>query len=164
MSKSVAAHDTGLIVSATNRPTRCRQQCSLVVATVRGPRDLTELSAKSPQSADEAIQRSEGRRGQPAPGISLPRRCSDRRPAADDRRPMTRSHRSSPRPPLAWPPTSGSSVAGEPHRRGQCDGHDRDDLGGPGGHASTTTSCHRRRAPRCRLQLSVAAPKTRQGR
>jgi len=37
MSKSVAAHDTGLIVSASNLPTRCRQQCSLVVATVRGP-------------------------------------------------------------------------------------------------------------------------------
>jgi len=37
MSKSVAAHDTGLIASASNLPTRCRQQCSLVVATVRGP-------------------------------------------------------------------------------------------------------------------------------
>ena len=57
MSKSVAAHDTGLIVSASNLPTRCRQQCSLVVATVRGPRDLTEPSAKSPQHKDQPSPR-----------------------------------------------------------------------------------------------------------
>jgi len=57
MSKSVAAYDKGLIVSARDLPTRCRQQCSLVVPTVRALRHLTEPSAKSPQHQDQPSPR-----------------------------------------------------------------------------------------------------------
>jgi hypothetical protein len=39
----------GQIVSARDLPTRCQQQCSLVVPTVRALRYLTEPSAKSLQ-------------------------------------------------------------------------------------------------------------------
>src|SRR5215207_1007666 len=49
MSKSVEAQYKGQIVSARDLPTRCQQQCSLVVPTVRAPRYLTAPSAKSPQ-------------------------------------------------------------------------------------------------------------------
>jgi hypothetical protein len=82
-SKSLEAHYMGQIVGARDLPTGCQQQCSLVVPTVRAPRHLTEPSAKSPQSSRQATGTRRSTRSA-STRISLPARCSDRRPAADD--------------------------------------------------------------------------------
>jgi hypothetical protein len=97
-------------MSARDLPTRCQQQCSLVVPTVRASGYLTEPSAKSRNKQPTKRPEREGRRGQPAPRSAFPARCSDRR-----QRPMTRTppcHRSRRRPPLAWPTDFGASIAG----------------------------------------------------
>ena len=118
MSKSVEAHYKGQIVSARDLPTGCQQQCSLVVPTVRATTsDRTERQVTS-KAADEATGTRRSMRSA-STKISLPARCSDRRPAPDD-----------PTPPLpqlqaqataGLPTASGSSIAGESHGRGQCD-------------------------------------------
>jgi hypothetical protein len=76
-------HCKGQIVSARDLPTGCQQQCSLVVPTVRATTsDPTERQVTS-KAADEATgTRRSTRSG--STRISLPARCSDRRPAADD--------------------------------------------------------------------------------
>ena len=113
MSKSVEAHYKGQIVSARDLPTGCQQQCSLLVPTVRAPRHVTEPSAKPPQKQPTKRPEREGRRGQPAPRSAFPRDA-----ATADQRLMTRPrpcHSSRWRQRLAWPGTSGSSIAGESH-------------------------------------------------
>ena len=76
-------HRKGQIVSARDLPTGCQQQCSLVVPTVRATTsDRTERQV-TPKAADEATGTRRSTRSA-CTRISLPARCSDRRPAADD--------------------------------------------------------------------------------
>jgi hypothetical protein len=76
-------HCKGQILSARDLPTGCQQQCSLVVPTVRATTsDRTERQVTSKQPTKRPER--EGRCGPASTRISLPARCSDRRPAADD--------------------------------------------------------------------------------
>ncbi len=77
-------HCKGQIVSARDLPTGCQQQCSLVVphSTRATTSDRTERPVTS-KAADEATGTRRSTRSA-STRISLPARCSDRRPAADD--------------------------------------------------------------------------------
>jgi hypothetical protein len=84
MSKSVEAHHKGQIVSARDLPTRCQQQCfsGSPHSTRATTSDRTERQVTS-KAADEATGTRRSTRSA-STRISLPARCSDRRPAADD--------------------------------------------------------------------------------
>jgi hypothetical protein len=84
MSKSVEAHCKGQIVSARDLPTRCQQQCfsGSPHSTRATTSDRTERQITS-KAADEATGTRRSTRSA-STRISLPARCSDRRPAADE--------------------------------------------------------------------------------
>ncbi len=76
-------HCKDQIVSARDLPTGCQQQCSLVVPTVRDTTsDRTECQVTS-KAADKATGTRRSTRSA-STRLSLPARCGDRRPAADD--------------------------------------------------------------------------------